>query len=794
MCVCVHVNTSNKQYLNTRLIESTKNKVHVNSIVLGVSPNVGSEYKAITQQNPATKFNRSVTRMEANEELTSIIAQLHEEVKCPICLENFKEPKLLECLHSFCKKCLTEHCSHCSSPQCPQCRHPITVPAKGIAGLKENFVINKTLHVLALLEKMRNPEAICQNCEEETSTVYCPQCNQILCSRCEKNIHSKWVDFRDHKTTAIAEVKQDAASLVTSKVQVLTCKEHGKELKIYCETCSLLICTMCKLLDHKNHDGFAIEKYPPKIREELLSHVVLLNEGLSSLEEGLVSFDAAVKRITDQDKEIELAIDRKTDEIVHALKKRRKSLVAELKHTTKQKLDRLTEQTNEAETFQQEIQHIIKYTDSSFQPGNEASMLLVKDELLAKTKRLTAKLSSMSFLPDEDANMQLAVDDMHMQTVCSKFGAITMEQVFPQECFLSEIGPKILSTEETASTILHAVTEQGKAHVGSIKDIVAELCERRSKEVVRCSTRRQESSKYKITCPPTKRGSYKLHVRINGECIKGSPLIVRVLPSRPVHVISREVKAPWGVAANSKGHLIVAEYITNQLRVFTDGYTKSFCIAGLKHPAAVTVDHRDNIYAVDNSCVHKFTFKGEEIASVGRHGNRPLEFHTPTDLSFNRKNRMIYVCDQGNARIQVLNLNLTFYTSFQLPKSPSSEPVVPAAIAFDTIGHIYITDLANHCVHVFTEQREYIRQFGSVGSTPGLLCKPISIAIDGTLVYVTERDNNRVSVFTTEGVFLHTLGRCGEEVGEFMKPTGIAITQNDDIVIADNGNNRIQIF
>ena len=38
----------------------------------------------------------------------SLAKGLNKELTCPICLELFKTPKLLPCLHSFCKECLQD--------------------------------------------------------------------------------------------------------------------------------------------------------------------------------------------------------------------------------------------------------------------------------------------------------------------------------------------------------------------------------------------------------------------------------------------------------------------------------------------------------------------------------------------------------------------------------------------------------------------------------------------------------------------------------------------------------------
>ena len=72
---------------------------------------------------------------------------------------------------------------------------------------------------------------------------------------------------------------------------------------------------------------------------------------------------------------------------------------------------------------------------------------------------------------------------------------------------------------------------------------------------------------------------------------------------------------------------------------------------------------------------------------------------------------------------------------------------------------------------------------------------PSSITIDSdNLMYVTELKNHRVSVFTCEGKFLTSFGSWGSGPGQFDRPCGIAIDENKVVYISDTSNHRLQYF
>jgi hypothetical protein len=68
-------------------------------------------------------------------------------VRCPLCLEGFREPKVLACFHSFCKPCLQRHLDSPEKIVCPQCHSETQLCVElGIDSLFSDYGLEKALH------------------------------------------------------------------------------------------------------------------------------------------------------------------------------------------------------------------------------------------------------------------------------------------------------------------------------------------------------------------------------------------------------------------------------------------------------------------------------------------------------------------------------------------------------------------------------------------------------------------------------------------------------------------------
>ena len=160
----------------------------------------------------------------------------------------------------------------------------------------------------------------------------------------------------------------------------------------------------------------------------------------------------------------------------------------------------------------------------------------------------------------------------------------------------------------------------------------------------------------------------------------------------------------------------------------------------------------------------------------------------------------MYVVEQFNNRVQVLNSDLTFSSSFGKEGSGEGQFDWPCDIACDRSGNVYVVDCRNHRVQVFTAEGEFLRMFGRRGKGRGELDEPRDVAVDANdLVYVSDGGvsgggNNHVSVFTCGGQFVTSFGKKGAVKGEFHYPTGMTVDKSGVVYVCDCRNDRVQMF
>jgi len=102
----------------------------------------------------------------------------------------------------------------------------------------------------------------------------------------------------------------------------------------------------------------------------------------------------------------------------------------------------------------------------------------------------------------------------------------------------------------------------------------------------------------------------------------------------------------------------------------------------------------------------------------------------------------------------------------------------PNDVAFAPNGDLYVSDgYGNDRVVVFDKNGKFVRTWGKLGTGPGELSQPHSIALDSKgRVYVADRNNSRIQIFDSRGKFL-------AEWRNIITPWHLVITKNDEIYV-----------
>lgn len=128
----------------------------------------------------------------------------------------------------------------------------------------------------------------------------------------------------------------------------------------------------------------------------------------------------------------------------------------------------------------------------------------------------------------------------------------------------------------------------------------------------------------------------------------------------------------------------------------------------------------------------------------------------------------------------------------------------PTGLALSRDGNVYVSDEYEDAILVFPPDRIYehpwfdpngeeIGQWGESGSGIGKLAGPSGIEFDAEdNLLVVESGNHRVQRFTKGGEHLACYGGPGSGSGQLSRPWGICLDGDENMYVADWGNGRVQ--
>ena len=730
--------------------------------------------------------------------------KLDAQLKCSICFDTFKQPKLLPCFHVFCKSpCLEKLVAKDGhSLTCPTCRYIVPLSEKGVDGLQSDFHIDRLFDIQDAFNKAAEPtETQCGNCEDDKATGYCRDCGDFLCEECQA-AHKKMGKLKEHNLLSLKEFQATSTNVVLPK---LACPKHpDNTLKIYCETCSTLICTECSICLHRDHNYDLAADILHKHQKELLSGLRPVKQKLHTVQQALKAFDKRAKEINDQKATLKAHIHKEIDRLRQVLDQKMEKLMDELDMLTEKKLKTLAEQRDQVEITQVKLTTCLEYAKSGIQTDNEGDILA---PVLKRIEQISTEFDPKAIKPGIEADLELVTNGkQQLKQQCYEFLSITDRKSFDlKSSYTTGDGLETATHGGHTTVVFHAMTRRNKEYKGQL-NLKAELEHIKSEDRVQCEVVKQQNGQHKINYRPVKRGKHDLYLTVDGNPVKGSPFLTSVTPSaqslsKPVRV-AQDLDGPRGTAINSKRQMIVVEGRGTCVSVLTPEGEKIQTLFGTKgsgngqllNAYGVTVDKDDNIYVADygNHRIQKFSPEGEFVAAVGGRGSNQLRFNRPVGICYNHRDNNLYIGGNFNHRIQVLTTDLKFVRDYGTQDIENGQFRNPIDIAFDDANNLYVTEWGNDCVQVLTTEGQFLRAFSPKSKTNGLRY-PWAIAIDSSnTVYVGE--THHVSVFTSQGAYITEFGWEGSEEGQFQNILGLSIDKNDSLIVSDYGNDRLQFY
>ena len=311
-----------------------------------------------------------------------------------------------------------------------------------------------------------------------------------------------------------------------------------------------------------------------------------------------------------------------------------------------------------------------------------------------------------------------------------------------------------------------------------------------------------DQSEYDISYTPRVKGWHQFHIKLEGGYVGGKisgPFCVAV--TKPVETLGTPILTidvsgfPESVAVSKTGEIVVKSYIesednNSQIDLHAPNGTYLRTITRGKRYPGIAFDGDGkfiftaafNAHTILKLAVDDCTL----LDSVGSEGTGPLQFHCPNGIAFNASNDKLYVAD-WTSRIQVLNSNLTLYNTFDTCIGSSCNKIITC----DKTGLVYVCEDFGNFIEILTAEGRH----KSTITTESECVRIRGIAVDDDgYIYMVNLRNNAIGVYTSSGQLVKTFGGTGSGPGQFDWPYGLAVDTCGVLYVCDRNNHRVQIF
>ncbi|XP_033890902.2 tripartite motif-containing protein 2 isoform X2 [Acipenser ruthenus] len=674
---------------------------------------------------------------------------------CSICLDRYKNPKVLPCLHTFCERCLQNYIPvHSLTLSCPVCRQTSILPEKGVSALQNNFFITNLMDVL-----QRSPDSS----SEDSTTL--------------------------ETVTAVATGKP------------LSCPNHGGNvMEFYCPSCETAMCQECTAGEHAEHPTVPLKDVVEQHKASLQDQLDAVKNRLPEIDSALQFLSEILQQLTSQKSSIEEDIHSTFDELQKTLNVRKSVLLMELEVTYGLKQKVLQAQLDNLLQGQEGIKSSCNFTEQALHHGTETEVLLIKKQMSERLSELASQEYPLQ--PEENDQLDFLIETEGLKKSIHNLGTIITTNAVAYETVATGEGLRQCVVGHPTSVTITTKDKDGELCKTGNASLAAEIFTPDG-SMADGEILDNKNGTYEFLYTVQKEGGFTLSLRLYDQHIKGSPFKLKVTKSTDVspttdgvkkrvkspgsgHVKQKAVKRPASMFSTGKRK---ENPIEDDLifRVGTKGRNKGE-FTNLQGVAASSLG-KILIADSNNQCVQIFSNDGQFKSRFGVRGRSPGQLQRPTGVALHPSGDII-IADYDNKWVSIFSSDGKFKT-----KIGSGKLMGPKGVSVDRNGHIIVVDNKACCVFIFQPNGKMVTKFGNRGNGDKQFAGPHFAAVNNNNeIIVTDFHNHSVKVFNQEGEFILKFGSNGEGNGQFNAPTGVAVDANGNIIVADWGNSRIQVF
>ena len=732
-------------------------------------------------------------------------------LSCVSCGEKVEVLACLPCLHSLalCEKIECREKILLRSVSCQICEEVFPLSLSDLPN--HPFVLRKALN-----NQYQKEGVNCQgeHDDERSAVSFCSNCDAFICQECTD--HHKTVSIlKKHKLKPLQEVFNQGG-----KKDEFKCSKHNETCKLYCHTCDETICHICRSIDP--HHSHKVSYIDDKLGE---SNKTTLTQCLSSARTQRKAIRSALQEVQDSKASLQQQSENALGEIAGMKEHLVAMVIARCDGLAAEVREAEDKGRRELESEERELKVILKKLDAFHCLSDEMILEGTTEEQLSVRKCIVNRIS---FFSSNTSNSRASIRPT--------LGFISTNQEEMEKCITS-LGyihhsphpPSCTFTRNwtTRHLCLKVKTrnERGNECRGGEK-VLAVLRPVTAGVPVLGKVADMRDGTYEVQFASVPSEKCHLSVTVGGHDVAGSPVEVKVVGGSVITAVKQEFKHPSGsryldVAVGPDGLLYCSDDNGQVTILNRQGQViRSFKVKNGGQLYGIALSRTGNVIVSDigNGYISIYTAAGEFVRQFGGKGKDGVQCLGPNGLAIGKEGHIFVAGYKGNCAY-VFTEEGTFLHSFgsknkvkgehdiDEPELDEYEPELEniMAIEEDAVpelhiegelanpNHIlvtpddllYVTNERNHCIQVFQQNGQFIRQF-----VDGIVEGPDGIAVtsDGHIVVASWRAN-KLSIFTQDGQCVHEVTDIG-----LNGPRGVAVDSDGLIYVADCNNERILVL